>query len=277
MGTYIIPPSLEPFKDPPPLTGISDPLNGQPFPLEAGDRNTTIYDDPNDVVRRSTNLYLLTISFRQRFEGFLSNISLAPGIREGSERLIIDNVELVRGEDYIVDYDIGAVELRDPERWFRDNPQANVRVTWEQKPLFQLAPTSVFGLATRYLIGRNGEFNFIGLSQSERTLQNRPELGLEPSSVLLTGFSGRLLYQPGWLSSLINALPGIEAEAPSTLAFDGEIALSLPNTNTQGSTYIPEGSPSPQRAKGNNLGDMVLSVFVGYIGDNLITAVILEI
>ncbi|NIR46567.1 MAG: hypothetical protein GWM93_20590 [Gemmatimonadetes bacterium] len=240
VGTYIIPPTLEPFKTPPPLRGVNDPVNGQPFPLDPGDRNTTIYDEPNDVVRRGSNLYLLTISYRQRFEGFLSNISLAPGVREDSERLLIDGVELTRGEDYIVDYDIGVIELRDPEQWFRDNPQASVRVTWEQKPLFQIAPTSVFGVQARYLLGRTGEFNFIGLSQSERTLQTRPELGLEPSSVLLTGFSGRLNFQPRWLSNLVDALPGVETEAPSQLTFDGEIALSTPSTNTQGVTYLED-------------------------------------
>ncbi len=240
VGTYIIPPTLEPFKFPAPLKNVSAALDGQPFPLEPGDRNATIYDEPNDVIRIGTNLYLLTISFRQRFEGFLSSISLAPGMREDSERLVIDDVELIRGEDYIVDYEGGFVELRDPERWFRDNPQANVRATWEQKPLFQLAPTSVFGLAVRYLVGRNGEFNFIGLSQSERTLQTRPEIGLEPSSVLLTGFSGRLQFEPSWLSDVVDALPGIEAEAPSFLSLDGEIALSNPNTNTQGATYVED-------------------------------------
>jgi hypothetical protein len=240
VGSYIVLPTLEPFKQPPPLTGLSDPLNGQPFPLAPGDRNEVIYDETNDVIRQGTNLYLLTISFRQRFEGFLSTISLAPGIREDSEKLIIDEVELVRGVDYIVDYDIGAVELRDPERWFRDNPQANIRVTWEQKPLFQLAPTSVFGLAARYLFGRNGEFNFIGLSQSEKTLQTRPELGLEPSSVLLTGFSGRLQFQPTWVSRLVDALPGVDAQAPSLLSMDGEVALSAPTTNTQGPTYVED-------------------------------------
>ncbi len=240
-GTYIVPPTLEPFRAPPPLGDVSDPVNGQPFPLEPGDQNNAIYDEPNDQIRLGSNLYLLSINYRQRFEGFLSTISLGfGGVREGSERVLIDDRELTRGEDYIIDYDIGQVELRDPERWFLDNPDARLRVTFEQKPLFQLAPTSVFGLQARYALGPAGELNFIGLSQSEKTLQTRPELGLEPSAVQLGGVSARLNFRPEWLTGLANALPGVDTDAPSSIALTGELALSLPSTNTQGVTYVED-------------------------------------
>ncbi len=245
-GTYIVPGTLEPFLEPPPLRDISDPLNGESFPLDPGDKNSSIYNEPNDQVRRGSNLYLLTISYQQSSEGFLSTISLGfGGVREGSERVTIDNRELLRGEDYIIDYDVGQIELREPERWFQENPTARVRVSFEQKPLFQIAPTSVFGFQARYQLGRVGAINFIGLSQSEKTLQTRPELGLEPGSVRLGGVSTRLNFRPDWLTGLANALPGIDSDAPSAISVDGEIALSVPNTNTQGVTYVEdfEGGP----------------------------------
>ncbi len=247
-GAYIVFPTLEPFRKPPPLKDVPG-LSGDPFPLEPGDVNGTIYEEPNDGVRRGSNLYLLTASYRQRFEGFLSTISLgAGGVREASERVIIDETELVRGEDYTIDYDVGQVELREPERWFSNNPNARIRVTFEQKPLFQLAPTTVFGLQARYGLGQAGELNLIGLSQTEKTLQTRPELGLEPSAVRLGGLSGRLNFRPDWLTGLANALPGVRTEAPSSVALDGEIAVSLPTTNTQGVTYVEdfEGGPGFQ-------------------------------
>jgi hypothetical protein len=108
-----------------------------------------------------------------------------------------------------------------------------------------LAPTTVFGLQARYALGERGEFNFIGLSQTEKTLQTRPELGLEPSAVRLGGFSGRLNFRPQWLTSIVNALPGVESNTPSTINLDGEVALSMPTTNTQGVTYVEdfEGGP----------------------------------
>ncbi|UCC73363.1 MAG: cell surface protein SprA [Gemmatimonadota bacterium] len=259
-GTYIVLPTLEPFQLPPPLRDVSDPLNGEPFPLEPGDQNTAIYEEPNDQARLGSNLYLLTIGYRQRFEGFLSTISLGlGGVREGSERVTIAERELVRGEDYIIDYDIGQIELRTPERWFQDNPDARVRVTFEQKPLFQLAPTSVFGLQARYGLGRVGDINFIGLSQSEKTLQTRPELGLEPGAVRLGGVSARLNFRPDWLTDFANAIPGVDSDAPSSISLDGELAVSLPSTNTQGVTYVEDfeggtGFHVPLLSRGWRLG-----------------------
>ncbi len=244
-GTYIVFPTLEPFKLPPPLNNVPG-LSGAPFPLEPGDRNTAIYDESNDQVRFGSNLYLLTLTFRQRFEGFLSTISLgAGGVREGSDKVFIDEQELIRGQDYSIDYDVGQVELREPERFFANNPDARVRVTFEQKPLFQLAPTSVFGFQARYGLGEAGEFNLIGLSQTEKTLQTRPELGLEPAAVQLGGLSGRLNFRPQWLTSLVNALPGVDTDVQSVINLDGEVAVSLPTTNTQGITYVEdfEGGP----------------------------------
>ncbi|MBI4513854.1 MAG: hypothetical protein HY702_07060 [Gemmatimonadetes bacterium] len=242
-GTYVVFPTLRPFLQPPPLQGLaSDPLlNGQPFPLETGDANSAIYTDPIDLRRQGTTLYRLTLTYRTRGEGLISSFSIgAVGVREGSERITIGSTPLQRGTDYDIDYSTGRVDLRDPDRWFANNPGAQIRVTYEQKPLFQLAPTSVFGFHGRAPLGRGGELNFMGLAQTEKTLQTRPELGLEPGAMKLGGVSGKFQFEPAWLTRAINALPGIEAELPSSIALDGEIASSLPTTNTQGTTYVED-------------------------------------
>ncbi|MEE8550062.1 MAG: hypothetical protein V3T08_02280, partial [Gemmatimonadota bacterium] len=87
--------------------------------------------------------------------------------------------------------------------------------------------------------------NLIGLSQTEKTLQTRPEIGLEPSAVQLAGLSGRLNFQPAFLTQWVDALPGVRAELPSSVSFDGEVAVSLPTTNTRGETFVEdfEGGP----------------------------------
>ena len=47
--------------------------------------------------------------------------------------------------------------------------------------------------------------------------------------------------------------------------------------HSQRPSHIPEGSPSPQCAKGDNLSHMVWPIFLGYIANNLITTLILKV
>ncbi|MGH7545589.1 MAG: hypothetical protein ACREKI_05335, partial [Gemmatimonadota bacterium] len=219
-GTYIIFPTLRPFLAPPPLQGLlgaDAALNGSAFPLEPGDVNATIYEDPLDVRRQGTSLYRLTLQYRTRSEGVISSFSVgAVGIREGSERITIGGTPLQRGTDYDIDYSTGRVELREPDRWFGGGGTPQIQVTYEQKPLFQLAPTSVFGFNARTQFGRTGELNFVGLAQTEKSLQTRPELGLEPGAIKLAGVSGRFQWESPWLTRLVDALPFVSAEQGSS-------------------------------------------------------------
>ena len=53
---------------------------------------------------------------------------------------------LTRGLDYEIDYDVGQVTLLEPEQLFVATPDASIRATWEQRSLFQVSPSQVFGL-----------------------------------------------------------------------------------------------------------------------------------
>src|SRR5690606_24743669 len=101
------------------------------------------------------------------------------------------------------DYEIGTVSLNDAQNLFATSPGAELRATWEQKPLFSIAPTSVFGASARYALGNRGELNFVGLYQSERNLMSRPQLGVEPGTAFLGGVSGRLEFGGSVLDRLV--------------------------------------------------------------------------
>ncbi|HEX9108273.1 MAG TPA: hypothetical protein VF832_13615, partial [Longimicrobiales bacterium] len=144
------------------------------------------------------------------------------------------------GKDYTIDYDIGAVTLLDPQSAFGGNPNADIRATWEQKAMFQLAPTSIFGLNTHYNLGGRGDLNFMGLYQAEKTLMNRPELGTEPSSIFLGGVSGKIDLGGAALDAVLSHLPGLRYTGKAAVTVAGEAALSSPNPNTRGATYIDD-------------------------------------
>ncbi|MBI4410809.1 MAG: hypothetical protein HY561_13955, partial [Gemmatimonadetes bacterium] len=239
-GSYIVFPTLRPFAAPPPVPSAGLGAE-QAQQVLATDSNSVIYEDPRPETREGAGRFRLNFNYRVKIEGLVSEFNLgAFGIREGSERIIIENQLLERGRDYTIDYDLGVVTLNNPEAIFRQNPEAELRATYEQKALFQLAPTSVFGMNARYQLGPRGELNFIGLYQAEKSLMSRPQLGLEPGSIFLGGASGRMDLGGRLLDRAVRTIPGLHASGQSAVNLTGEIALSLPNPNTRGDTYLDD-------------------------------------
>jgi hypothetical protein len=241
-GSYLVFPALEPFKNPPPIKDSRvAALQGDPFPLVEGDRNFAIYDEPVDQVRNSAFLYRLNLEYRARSSGVASSFSLgAIGIRQGSEQVRLNDRELVYGQDYTIDYEIGQLTLLRPEELLAGAQNPDLEVVFEQKPIFQLANRSIFGLTGSWSLGKAGAIDFIGLSQREGTVLNRPEVGLEPGSVQLGGVVARLGFEVAALDRLADALPGAGSDVKSRISFDGEVAGSNPTTNRKGVTYVED-------------------------------------
>ena len=239
-GTFIVFPTLAPFLEPPPLPSLGLTASETKEILGA-DANRTIYESVDPVERENGGLYRLTIPFRIRSEGVISTFSLgALGIRDGSERIYFGDRLLLSGEDYVIDYDIGQVILTNPEALFGADPQGRVRASWEQKTVFQIAPTSIFGFNAQHALGGRGRLNVLGLYQQERTIQNRPQLGMESASILMGGVNGELMFGAEWLDGLIDRLPGAGADTAASLHMRGEMAVSLPDPNTEGDVYLDD-------------------------------------
>ena len=239
-GTFVIFPTLKPFARPAEVKAAR--LSAAEVQRALGtDANPQIYDNPDPVVREGSGRFRLNFKYRTSVDGVVEQFNLgAFGIREKSERLFIGERQMVEGVDYTIDYDLGVVTLTDAPRLFAANPDAQLRATWEQKAVFQIAPTSVFGLNARYGLGKRGELNFVGLYQSEKTVMTRPQLGLEPSSIMLGGVSGRVDLGGAILDRALAHIPGLRTGTPSAMSVTGELALSLPNPNTRGDTYLDD-------------------------------------
>ncbi|MGH7504218.1 MAG: cell surface protein SprA, partial [Longimicrobiales bacterium] len=239
-GTFVIFPTLQPFLEPPPVPSASLSAEEARAVL-GGDANNDIYTNPDPVLRDGGTRFRLNFTYRVRVEGLVSSFNLGQfGIREGSERLTFAGRALERGVDYTIDYEIGQVTLSDPASLFGATPAGEIRATWEQKALFQIAPTSVFGMNARYRLGPIGELNFVGLYQSEKTLYSRPQLGVEPGAAFLGGASARLDLGGQWLDGMLDRVPGLRLAGPSAVALDGEVAFSLPNPNRAGAAYLDD-------------------------------------
>ena len=239
-GTFIVFPTLEPFAIPPPLRSL-DIDSAEVRAILGANRNERIYRAADPFEREYGGVFRLNMSFEARGEGAMSSFSLgAAGIREGTERVTLDDRPLIRGVHYTIAYDAGELTLIDPDALLAANPGRDLKVTWEQRSFLQLAPSSVFGLNARYDLGDYGALNLVGLYQTEDRLVRRPRLGVEASAVGLAGVNGNLNLDAPLLTRVLKAIPGLRAGERSSLHLSGEAAASLPNPNTQGAVYLDD-------------------------------------
>ena len=239
-GSFLFIPAQEPFSAPPPSPALR--LTVEDAALLLGeDANHRIYREEDPFERRNAGRFRLEFSYRLRSEGLISSFSLgALGVRPGSETIHLGDRLLSPEEDYSIDYDLGQVTLRDPERLFTVAPDAEIRVSWEQQSLFRISPTQVLGMRTRAGLGDGGEINLLTLYRSERSIFERPVLGTEPRSALLGGIGGGYERPLPWLDRLIGKLPGQGSSGASGFSLSGEVAASLPNPNTADFAFLDD-------------------------------------
>lgn len=236
-GTYLVFPTLRPFADPPPTPDLTAEEADAALGAEANHR---IYEE-RDPDLRSVARFRLVLEYRVRTDGLISEFSLGGfGLREGSERIQVDGVTLTRGTDYTVDYTTGTVRLTNPQQLFASRPSPRISATFEQNSLFQVAPKSLFGTTARLRLGQAGDVNLVGLYQNQRSVMTRPQLGNEPSSIMMGGLTTNLRFDAGWMDRALDAIPGLRLGGESSIGMSGELALSLPDPNTRGIAWLDD-------------------------------------
>jgi hypothetical protein len=223
---FVIFPDLTPFADPARLT-----------PAEVND---SLYRTPDYLLQSQgpAPKFRLRIHYESVGAGDRSGLNLgAIQIREGSERLYIGDRQLVRGQDYEIFYDIGQVTFLHPDQLFTA-PTVQVRAQFEENQQFDTAPRNIAGLIGTYRLGSHGRIDAIGMYQQEQSSFTRPQLGFEAQSDLIGGLSSQLTFTPSGLTRALDALPLIHTTAPSSLTFNGEVAVSRPNANQAGQAYV---------------------------------------
>ncbi|HEX6059356.1 MAG TPA: cell surface protein SprA [Gemmatimonadaceae bacterium] len=223
---FVVFPSLEPFA----ARGLVQP--GNPA-------NDTLYRTPSEDLyssRRPQTLYRVLAHYESTGGGDAGTLLLgAVQLRQGSERILVDGIPLVRNVDYTVDYDLGRVTFARADTLF---PIARtVTVRYEENPLFAEAPTNIFGLATEFP-SDYGTVTFTAIQQTQKTTFTRPQLGFEPASALVAGVGANFTWEAGPLSRFLDALPMVETAALSRINVQGEFATSRPQPNSAGQAYV---------------------------------------
>ena len=160
-------------------------------------------------------------------------------ILEGSEKLYLGGRLLTRGTDYTIAYETGLISFLNPDALFGTGV-AQITARFEERGIFAVAPTSIFGLTTHYDLGRTGGINFIGIYQRESSAFARPALGFEASANLVAGVNTELHFRPTALSRLVSSITNRNGSSEAFLDINGEFAFTQPDPNRTGQAYLEE-------------------------------------
>jgi hypothetical protein len=166
------------------------------------------------------------------------------GIIPGSEKVTltvggIPNT-LVKNEDYTIIYEIGLLTLMGEAAEDAQNPSNTLRVTFEYLPLFAAQKKTLIGTRAVYEIGADSWLGGTVMFESASTPGDRPRVGEESTRTLVADIDVHLEAKPEFLTDFANMIPGINTEALSNATISGEIAMSFPNPNVDGTAYIDD-------------------------------------
>lgn len=168
-----------------------------------------------------------------------STYQLGFNVVENSVRVLLNGRELSRGADYTVDYNIGQLIIRNDAALV---PGADLRITYEQNDLFQLASKTLLGLRGIIDFSQKTKLGFSALNLNQQTLSDKVRLGEEPISNSIYGVD---FQTAGDLPFLTKALDNIiSTREMSNFNIRMEGAYMSPDPNTKKSTVESDGGQS---------------------------------
>jgi hypothetical protein len=203
-------------------------------------RAPAVYDSVISRNRLADSRFYLEYTFKSP----VSKIELnAFGILPGSETVTAGARTLTRDRDYRIDYDMGEVEILEAANVTQSE---EIRVTYSYVPFGGGGSQVTLAGASAQFRPAESKLNFSSswMYQSKGGVPGvegrRPRLGQEPSRTLVGEFAGTFKSESRLLTSLVDALPGVAARAPSRVDIGFGMGLSLPNPNTKDKLYIDD-------------------------------------
>ncbi len=192
-------------------------------------RRSTITGDPS----KYTKYYIEFKTSQRQTEYYLGRVNII----ENSERVILNGEELKRDRDYRIFYEIGRITFLTDRV---SDPNADLNIDFEYEPFITSEKKNLFGLRGEYEFNPNFKIGATVLYKSEKSTDRKPRVGQETSKSLVWDTDFSYQTELGFLTKLTDALPLVEASAPSRFNVSGEVAQSRPNPNTAGEAYVDD-------------------------------------
>lgn len=194
----------------------------------------SIYNYDSYQERLENSKYYLQVSSKSRSSIIKLN---RVNIIEGSEQVTANGQRLAKGTDYNIDYDFGQITLLSDVAM---DPNADLRIDFEYAPFFAVQKKTLLGFRADYEWSRDLNFGTTILYKSDKAQERKPKVGQETARMVVFDADISWKLHPNFLTSVVDALPLIETEAPSNLALSAEVAQSHPNPNVDNIAYVDD-------------------------------------
>ena len=213
-------------------------------------------DEPNLAEKYAyDSLYALTKTAAEQYseknkftlKGYYSSqsgseISLnAMNVAQGSVTVTAGGMQLVENVDYTVDYTLGRVTILNEGILNSGTP---INIALESNSGFSAIRKTFLGTRVEHEINRDFRLGGTVLYLGEKSYTQKINYGEEAIANTIYGADLSYHTDARWLTSFINALPGISTKAPSRINVDGEFARFIPglskSASEDGTSYIDD-------------------------------------
>ncbi len=148
-------------------------------------------------------------------------------VPRGSVTVTAGGRQLVEGIDYVVDYQLGRVQILDPGLQSSGIP---IQVSTENNAVFNQQRKTFMGVDVEHQFNENFVIGGTILNVNERPLTPKVNFGIEPINNTMLGFNLDFSSEVPLLTKLTNKLPFVDTDAPSNLSLRADMAYLIPGT-----------------------------------------------
>ncbi len=190
-----------------------------------------------------------------------STYQLGFNIVENSVRVTLNGRELTPNVDYTVDYNIGQLTILNRDALV---PGADLKITYEQNDLFQLASKTLIGARAVLNVSDKTNLGFSIMNLNQQTLSQRVRIGEEPLSNTIMGVDFSTSADLPFVTNALDKL--ISTKEMSSFSLSGEYARINPNPNTMKSTIPDDKGASIAYIDDFEGSKKILPIGVNYTG-----------
>ena len=148
-------------------------------------------------------------------------------VPRGSVKVTAGGRQLVEGVDYVVDYQLGRVQIIDPGLQSSGTP---INVSTENNAVFNQQRKTFMGVDIEHRFSDKFVVGATLLNVNERPITPKVNFGSDPINNTMFGANIDYSTEVPYFTKLANKLPFVDTDAPSNISVRADMAYLLPGT-----------------------------------------------